>query len=640
MKIGYKNLLSLCILLILSNITKAQIALSVKDTTICRGGTVTMSASVTGQVGNISQDDIYNNAITNIGFPFQFYGNTYTQCVISANGYISFDLTKVGMFSNYNWNSAINSTDANNMIAVGFQDLWPTPANGGSIRFQTFGAPGSRRFVVEYCDIAKYGSSCSQFRVTQQMILYETSNVIEFHVTSLPGTPSCPGVTPGEAVQGIRWVNGATINQLYTPNRGPGQNWGATGATNSATRYTPMAGTPFYTIDTTIAFNPWKIIENINNPLLKWYDAQGNFVHQGASYTVTLNTPPPPATGTFFVVDYSGPAGCSTPPQNFTFKDTVFIHFQDVKTYMTESMCAGQTYDFYGKTLFNPGVYDTVFKTMLGCDSTIILTLNINPLPDAEILSGSKEKMCQGETYVFRAKKGAGYQYQWKRNGANIAGANQDTYEALLAGKYTVEVTSNLGCKQLSKTVELVIAPNPTIKINYVSSYDICAGDTITINASATGENIEYVWSPAEYFWRTPGSQTFSNVKAIVPHSGYIYVRAINNDLCNAYDSIFVKAEPCCDMPMPNAFTPNKDGVNDYFVPSLNIGQQIVFFQVYDRYGHLVFESNGAGREIRGWDGLNLKGKMVNAGVYNYVLRYTCSDKKIHEKTGDVILMK
>ncbi|HTO17260.1 MAG TPA: gliding motility-associated C-terminal domain-containing protein [Edaphocola sp.] len=640
MKKGLKFILTLSFLLAFANLSKAQIALSVKDTTICRGGTVTMSASVTGQLGNISLDDIFNNTATNIGFPFQFYGNTYTQCVIGANGFISFDLSRVGQYCPYTWTAATNGIDVDNAINVGFQDLWPIPANGGSIRFQTFGAPGSRRFVVEYCDLAKYGSSCTQFRVTMQIILYETTNIIEFHVTNLPGTPTCPGVSQGEAIQGLRWKTGNTINQIYTPNRGPGQMWGATGATNSATRYTPMAGTPFYTLDTGIAFNPWQIIENINSPLLKWYDAQGTFVHQGATYTATLNNPPPPATGTFFVVEYSGPAGCSTPQQTFTFRDTVFIHFQDVKTYKTESMCAGQTYDFYGKTLFSPGVYDTLFKTSLGCDSTIILTLNVNPLPEAEILSGPKVKMCQGETYVFRAVKGSGYQYQWKRNGVSITGANQDQFSAIQAGNYTVEVTSNQGCKLVSKTVELTIAPNPTIKINAVSSYDICSGDTVTLNASATGDNIEYIWSPSEYFWRTPGSQTFSNVKAIIPKSGYIYVRAINNDLCNAYDSVFIKAEPCCEMPMPNVFTPNNDGVNDFFVPSINIGQQIVFFQVYDRYGHLVYEDITGGKNIRGWDGNDLKGKQVNAGVFTYVLRYSCSDKQIYEKKGDVIMMK
>lgn len=630
-----KGLLLMFALLLFGKLANAQIALAYDDTTICRGDQITMSASFSGLVGNISQDDVFDNQVVNIGFPFQFYGNTYTQCVISANGFISFNTALAGGFSSWVWSTAINSGQVNSIISPGFQDLWPIPTYGGKIWYQSFGAVGSRRFIVEWCDLVKYG--CTQFRVTMQLILYEGSNIIEFHVKSLPGTPGCPTSAPNVAIQGLRWLNGTTLNEIYTPNRGPGQNWGATGATNSSTRYTPTAAAPFYTVDTGIAFNPWLIIENINAPQLQWFDANGTYLGQGASINVTPINPPQPATQTFYVVSYTGLAGCVA-TTNVTFLDTVIVRYSDIKTYTTAEMCAGSTYDFYGRTLFSPGTYDTIFPSFIGCDSMIILNLTVNPLPNAEINGNTKVKICQGDRYLFRGVKGANNQYQWKKDGVNVVNANSDTLSAALPGVYTLEVTTDKGCKKTSRAVELIIAPNPTVKINYVSSVDICATDTVTLSAMATGNNIEYVWSPEPYFRRTAGSSTHAKVDAIIPKSGYVYVKVYNNDLCTAMDSVFIKAEPCCEMRMPTAFTPNGDGKNDYFLPKVEVGQKIFFFQVLDRYGKVVYETSNF--QAQGWDGTYPNGKLAGQGVYIYVLKYACSDDKNYEKKGDIMLMR
>ncbi|GEM_PF-514442 len=641
-----KGLYTLFALLSFSLASKAQIALTYDDTLICRGAEITMGASVTGQYGEINFDDRFTPAI-DIGFPFQFFGNTYTQVTAADNNFISFNMTYAGGNSNWTWAQGLGSGQINNMISLGFMDLLFDPAIGGSgtLQYQTFGNPGSRRFVVQYCNVAKYEymGACNAFKVTNQVILYEGTNIIEFHTQDMPGTPTCPTTNTGGApngVQGVRWVNGTTVNEVYTPGRGINDLWGHTGGQNTSRRFTPttVAGAPSYTVDS-IPFNPWNIIQFSNSPLLTWYDANGNFLHQGATLTTTVSNPPPPAPGTFFVVEYTGEAGCNS-AQVFTFRDTVHVRFSDIKTYVTAEMCAGATYDFYGRTLFSPGEYDTTFVSQIGCDSVIILTLGINPLPTAQITNADKRaKICNGDRFIFAAHKAAGYQYQWYKDDIAIPGATMDTLGASSAGMYKVEVTTNKGCKKMSEAVELVIAPNPTVKINYFSSNDICAQDTVELKAMATGSNLEYIWTPDAYFRRTPGNAKASEVKAIIPKSGYVYVKVFNNDLCSATDSLFIKAEPCCEMTMPNAFTPNGDGKNDYFVPKLEVGQQIVSFLVFNRYGELVYESNASGY-TQGWDGRNKDGKDQQSGVYMYGLKYSCSDGKIYEKKGDITLMR
>lgn len=636
-----KGLIAFLALFCLGFTAKAQIALTYDDTLICRGDEITMGASITGQLDGTSGDDNFSPSIINIGFPFNFYGQTYTQCLTSGNNFISFNLAYVGLGSSWTWAAATGNGQVNNAILLAFQDL--DLNYGGNIQYQTYGSPGSRKFVVQYCDVPKYGgTACHAFKVTNQVILYEGSNIIEFHTESMPGSPGCPSTNgTANAIQGVRWMSPTGIQEVYTPNRGPADMWGNTGGSNTSRRFTPTTGAGgqvTYTVDS-IPFNPWYIIQNANTPLLSWYDANGNFLGNGATLTTVVNNPPAPAPSTFYVVEYTGTAGCNS-SQVFTYRDTITVRFSDLKTYVNAEMCAGSTYNFYGRTLFSPGVYDTTFISQIGCDSVIILTLGVNPLPTAQITNADKRaKICNGDRFIFSAAKGAGYQYQWYKDGYAIPGATLDTLGATTAGIYKVEVTTNKGCKKTSDAVELVIAPNPTVKINYFSSNDICAQDTVELKATATGSNLEYIWTPDAYFRRTPGNAKAASVKAIIPKSGYVYVKVFNNDLCSATDSLYIKAEPCCEMTMPNAFTPNGDGKNDYFVPKLEIGQQIVSFTIFNRYGQLVYESNASGNII-GWNGRDKNGKELQGGVYMYGLKYSCSDGKIYEKKGDVTLMR
>ncbi|MEY4282122.1 MAG: hypothetical protein RLZ39_1534, partial [Bacteroidota bacterium] len=80
--------------------TNAQVSIAQNDTTICPGASLTLNAIRNGRVPtNLTlTDDLYTSVI-NIGFPFTFYGNTYSQCVFSSNGYICFNTANAGLFS-------------------------------------------------------------------------------------------------------------------------------------------------------------------------------------------------------------------------------------------------------------------------------------------------------------------------------------------------------------------------------------------------------------------------------------------------------------------------------------------------------------------------------------------------------------
>jgi gliding motility-associated-like protein len=94
-----------------------------------------------------------------------------------------------------------------------------------------------------------------------------------------------------------------------------------------------------------------------------------------------------------------------------------------------------------------------------------------------------------------------------------------------------------------------------------------------------------------------------------------------------------------CDfegLDVPNAFTPNGDGVNDVFrvVPSENIAQ-LRSLSIYNRWGQKVWQGSGDKAE---WDG-SIDGKPAASDVYVWILRGTCGDA-LRERKGDVALLR
>lgn len=96
-----------------------------------------------------------------------------------------------------------------------------------------------------------------------------------------------------------------------------------------------------------------------------------------------------------------------------------------------------------------------------------------------------------------------------------------------------------------------------------------------------------------------------------------------------------------CRVYVPNAFSPNNDGVNDEFLPDLGIDCSISDYQlkVYNRSGALVFDT----QQIEdGWDG-DFRSEPSPSAIYYYVMKYTITDGDTSEddlRTGDVLLLR
>lgn len=196
-----------------------------------------------------------------IGFPFTFYGNTYSNFVISTNGFISFvPGSPNGCCSGQN---IPNAATPNDLIALAWSDL--NTSFGGTIDYFNLTAPN--RLVVRFNAVAEHSNASGT--VTSQAILYE-NGTIEIHTTGING------FTTGRIItQGIENAAGTLASTT------PGWNavTGSPTMSNTATRFAQFTATPI----SDYAWSP-AIAGGIANPLSQTTNAG---VSAATVYTVT-----------------------------------------------------------------------------------------------------------------------------------------------------------------------------------------------------------------------------------------------------------------------------------------------------------------------------------------------------------------
>ncbi len=109
---------------------------------------------------------------------------------------------------------------------------------------------------------------------------------------------------------------------------------------------------------------------------------------------------------------------------------------------------------------------------------------------------------------------------------------------------------------------------------------------------------------------------------------------------CMLSGSVHIKTEVCtCFTHVPNAFSPNGDGINDYFLPVIEAGCPVSGYalHIYNRFGERIFYSADP---ARGWDGL-YNGRLADVGTYFYELYFTGGTRgKQYYRKDDLTLLR
>jgi len=198
------------------------------------------------------------------------------------------------------------------------------------------------------------------------------------------------------------------------------------------------------------------------------------------------------------------------------------------------------------------------------------------------------------------------------------------------AGNYTLLATDNLGCND-QKTVVLVVYTNPEVTIN--------GNDTIIMQ---TGELLDAGRGFDYYLWNTGENTQY----IVAENEGWYWVTVATVHGCLGMDSIYVEAAPDGEIPdiilwVPNAFTPDGDGINDTFfaVPSKDNITDFTML-IFNRWGAQLWE----GHDITiGWDGI-YDGKLCPGDAYVYKIIWSAAGvpgyDTPHVKAGMVILLQ
>ena len=302
------------------------------DTVLCGGLNHFIPSgfkSVSSSTAITLTDDQFSGVI-NIGFPFTFYGQTYTQCVISSNNYITFDLTTAGGFSPWAINADIpNTTNAQeNSIMCPWQDI--NPGVGGVVEYGIAGTAPNRVFTVSFCEIPMF--SCTTIDFTNQILLYEGSNRIETHIRD---KPLCATWNGGVAIHGLQNATGTVANVV------PGRNFSdPTWVTvNEGYAFIPNSSGPAYTIQP-IPFDP-----SVFNPIV-WQNSAGVTIHTGDSLPITL----PQGSVETYTVETSICGGA-------VLADTITVYIPTVEAIPLEPSCQGEATGVVYIDLFDQNPY-------------------------------------------------------------------------------------------------------------------------------------------------------------------------------------------------------------------------------------------------------------------------------------------
>ncbi|MEI6695116.1 MAG: SBBP repeat-containing protein [Bacteroidota bacterium] len=171
------------------------------------------------------------------------------------------------------------------------------------------------------------------------------------------------------------------------------------------------------------------------------------------------------------------------------------------------------------------------------------------------------------------------------------------------------------------ESIEIKINKPPIINLG--PDISICENQHLLLNVSAN--NAINLWQDSSV------SPTFN-----VSSPGLYWVK-VSIDSCSAMDSINISMDDCeIKLEMPNFFSPNNDGINDFFTPIIIKGITELKTTIYNRWGNLIFTSEDL--KIN-WDGKTNKGEKVADGIYYWIVEYKDIKNIQSGKHGSVTIM-
>lgn len=259
------------------------------------------------------------------------------------------------------------------------------------------------------------------------------------------------------------------------------------------------------------------------------------------------------------------------------------------------------------------------------CSSSFSKLVNVNSNPTISLVSTSA---CYDEangtaTAIASGGNGA-YSYLWSN------GRETSVIDNLAAGSYSVTVVDGNNCS-VTGLVSVTQPAEPLVVSSDEEIYSILPGEKATISLSANYADVSFAVSPSN-FLSCASCSTFT----AQPLKTFTYnVVATDTQGCKGVTEFTVYVKDEFPLYIPNTFSPNGDGVNDFF-EVFSTAVKLFEIKIFNRWGEKVFESDNI---QKGWDGYFL-GQQAQAGVYVYELSVTYLNNKTEKRRGSLSLIK
>lgn len=227
----------------------------------------------------------------------------------------------------------------------------------------------------------------------------------------------------------------------------------------------------------------------------------------------------------------------------------------------------------------------------------------------------------------------------WKWNFDNIRASglqNPSMVYASFGQKNAQLIVSNGVCVDTSAVVNILL--DNDLKAAFEATAVVCPGDLANFKDNSIGKIVQWNWifgngNSSTLQQPVPQSYPATNVIRDVP----VKLIVTNNIGCSDTATQIVRVVGNCYIAVPNAFTPNNDGLNDYLYPLNAYKAKDLIFKVYNRFGQLLFSTTNWQTK---WDG-TFKGQGADPATYVWILQYTHVDtgKRVEQK-GTTILIR
>jgi len=321
---------------------------------------------------------------------------------------------------------------------------------------------------------------------------------------------------------------------------------------------------------------------------------------------------------------------CQSAENAIAFSDNSVGNIQSWQWSFGDGTASSDQNPVHYYTLYGTHQVRLIITDDIPCSDTSYSTVYVDSIPFLK-LTADADTICNGDRinfdldYLYTA---TGVTWDFG-DGTSLNRPGNTTYHSYdVPGSYVINVNvTQPVCEGLNASTTVLVKPYPVVNLG--PDTFICPNG-VPVGIASKG----FLTDSPDIRWLWSTGATSPILRVTEPG---IYRLTADLEGCKTTDEIEVKKD--CYTDIPNSFTPNGDGVNDYFYPRQLLSRGVLSFSmtIFDRWGQKVFATTAV--DGRGWDG-RFNDKDQPVGVYIYQINVAFKDGGAENHTGNVTLLR